>query len=316
VVRTEAGNFALPNAEVIESDNGVRHFTSQAGEVRLNVPADRQVNLRVRQIGFAFADFKVQPRAGDDTLTVHLKRIAFALPRVVTITRRECPTLASDVDALGYWALDALREGAERYVSFRTSFPFRVEFDRTSYFKPEGNEPQRGVRSAETTDGEKWGEAYKPGGVVTDRPMGFSILFLFLQHMAQPVFWEQHCVTNAAVEDGRSSRVVRLSFEPTKLVKESDWSGDVLIDSSTSVLRRIEFRLRVSPRDKVAPPRFEAYTTFRYPSPFIAIPDSTVSMWWRSPANKDGDWGLPDVTQALAVTKLTYRRAAPPKPER
>jgi hypothetical protein len=312
VVRAADGDVALPNAEVIDFDTNLRRFTNEAGLARVVIPGSGAQRLRVRQIGFAYLDTAVTA-SSPDTVTIHLRRVAFALPRVVTLARRDCPTIAPEAEGLAYWALEAIREGAERYISFRSAYPFRIDFERRSVFKPRpGREPGVTV-GREASDAKNWGETYKPGGVVSRTALGFSILNLFLQHLGDPVFWEVHCPQHAKVEGPADARVVRLSFEPSQSSRTSDWGGDVLIDSATSVLQRLEFRLRVVDGDQVAPPRLEGYTTFRYPSPFIAIADSTISMWWRTRLQGSEEWGRPDVAQSLSITRIRYLRATPPK---
>jgi hypothetical protein len=61
------------------------------------------------------------------------------------------------------------------------------------------------------------------------------------------------------------------------------------------------------------PRRLEGYTTFRSPSPFIVIPDSTVAMWWRrDPADSIDGWTGPDVAQVLQLLDVSYKKAKPP----
>jgi len=61
------------------------------------------------------------------------------------------------------------------------------------------------------------------------------------------------------------------------------------------------------------PRRLEGFTTFRSPSPFIVVPDSTVAMWWRREASTyTNGWKGPDVVQLLQLQSVTYRKATPP----
>jgi hypothetical protein len=107
-------------------------------------------------------------------------------------------------------------------------------------------------------------------------------------------------------------RVLRLVFTPAPNVKDVDWLGIAYLDSATSLLRRVEFQL-TGLRDDDVPRRLEGYTTFRSPSPFITMPDSTVAMWWRR--DTDGApsaWTGPDVVQLLRLVAVKYRKAEPP----
>jgi hypothetical protein len=74
----------------------------------------------------------------------------------------------------------------------------------------------------------------------------------------------------------------------------------------------VEFQLS-GLRDIDVPRRLEGYTTFRSPSPFIVIPDSTVAMWWRrEPTAYEPPWSGPDTVQLLELLGVTYRKGKPP----
>jgi hypothetical protein len=141
---------------------------------------------------------------------------------------------------------------------------------------------------------------------------GFSVPLLFLSSLADPVFWEHHCFAVRGIESQLGSRVLRLEFQPTLGVTDVDWMGTAYVDSATSALRRVEFQLS-GLRDTDVPRRLEGYTTFRSPSPFIVIPDSTVAMWWRrEPTAYEPPWSGPDTVQLLELLGVTYRKGKPP----
>jgi hypothetical protein len=106
--------------------------------------------------------------------------------------------------------------------------------------------------------------------------------------------------------------VLRLEFEPAMSVSSVDWMGSAFVDSATSVLQRVEFQLSgLQPNDVVR--RLEGYTTFRSPSPFIVVPDSTVAMWWRrSETQYEAPWNGPDTVQLLELLAVTYDKGKPP----
>lgn len=83
------------------------------------------------------------------------------------------------------------------------------------------------------------------------------------------------------------------------------------MDSSTSLLRRVEFHLRINQRD--GPRRFEGFTTFHSPSPLIAVPESTFAMWRRSEPADGVEWGLPHVVQLPHAKSIEFRKAKPPR---
>jgi hypothetical protein len=70
------------------------------------------------------------------------------------------------------------------------------------------------------------------------------------------------------------------------------------------VLTRVEFQL-TNLRDYTGPQRFEGYTVFTTPSPYIARPDSTVARWT---SRGSGGWSQ----QALVIRDVRYTKEQPP----
>ena len=205
-----------------------------------------------------------------------------------------------------------MQTSAERYETFRKAYPFRIKQKRrTVHFNANGT--VHDVREgAEDETSSEWGERYRPGHVIERRANGFSVPLLFLSALADPVFWEHHCFAVRGIESLHDARVLRLDFEPALRVSTVDWMGTAFVDSATSVLQRVEFQLAGLESNDV-PRRLEGYTTFRSPSPFIVIPDSTVAMWWRrDAADYEAPWNGPDTVQLLELLTVTYRKGAPP----
>jgi len=313
----DANRQPLPNAEVIDLGSGARRFTNAEGQARLPWPDAGRVQLRVRQLGFQFVDRELARSTADgmllDTVTFALTRVAYVLPHVTTQATSQCESSSDPATKeLAVAALSQLRMGAERYDAFRKAYPFKIRQQRrTIRFLPTGT--AREVReNEEEEDSDDWGEPYRPGKVIDRRSAGFSVPLLFLSALANPVFWQHHCFTVNGVHSLQDARVLRLEFTPPLGVTNVDWVGTAFVDSASSVLRRVEFQL-AGLRDDDVPRRLEGYTTFRSPSPFIVIPDSTVAMWWRRDPNaQPGSWTGPDVVQLLRLLDVTYRRAKPP----
>ena len=165
---------------------------------------------------------------------------------------------------------------------------------------------------------ESWDEKYETGAVIERTPLGFSVPILFVTALADARFWRAHCFAVRGIETVADGRAFWLGFFPTPNVRTVHWEGSALVDSATGLLRRVEFRL-TGLRDDDRPRRLEGFTTFRSPSPFVVVPDSTVAMWWRRGPDEDGEWRKPDVVQLIRVDTLKYRRATPPpssSPER
>ena len=301
----------LPNAEVFDFATGQHRFTDERGEARLTWPRDGELRLRVRELGFRFEDRTLRRAdSGGDTATFALKRVAYVLPSVVS-TAKGCVSETDSVSReLSIAALEELRQGAERYRRFEAAYPFDVKIERRSAPIGPAGTPTRVTSSMEEGDSKKWTDEYVPGEVVDHSRSQFSIPILFITSLANPVFWANHCFAARGVESLGSRRVVRLEFSPIPAVRGADWHGFAFLDSATSLLLRVDFQLaQLASGDQ--PRRFEAYTTFTEPSPFIVVPESTVAIWWRHDAGKDGRWGPPDVAQSLHLEKLTFTKAKP-----
>jgi hypothetical protein len=313
-VHEDATRRPLPNAEVVDLGSGMHRFTNEQGEARLVWPAGGTLRLRVRQLGFQMVERTVTRADGSptvDTITFVLKPIPFVLPSVVTTATDRCD---EDVDSLARRlslpALEHLRLGAERYEAFRRAYPFHVRQTRRTISIDSAGKPKHVRQVEERARSEDWGEPYRPGRIVHRTPLGFSVPILFLSALADPDFWERHCFVVRGVEGLHERRVLRLEFTPARGVHGAEWAGAAFTDSVTSILRRVEFTLAGLRKDD-SPTRLEGYTTFTSPSPFIAIPESTVAVWWRRPP-RDTAWGMPDVVQLLRVIELQYRKAKPP----
>lgn len=302
-VRAEPGAMPLQNAEVIIRRTGERRFTSTEGVVRLRLNVSTDHDLRVRQIGYSFRDVVV--RAGSTSLEVQLERIPFALPAMRTRASSACDGITPADGALEAWALEQLRESAERYATYTRAYPFDVTVLRHTVTSP--GTARAGPRMIrENTHSGAWGEKYRRGEVVLNTGLGFSVAILFVATLGDSTFWDYHCASSASVGGTEGARRVRLLFVPAGNVKTTDWEGEATIDSATSALERVDFRLRVT--DRFGPRRFEGYTTFREVAPFIRVPDTTTAAWWRSDPAQEGEWGLPSVVQRIHVEQLKFRR--------
>ena len=316
-VRESTSGRPLPNAEVIDLESNARRFTNADGEARLAWPAAGRLRLRVRQLGFQFVDrdlTRASERGAADSVTFALERVAYTLPDVAT-KEAGCSTDAdATTKALAVLALGQLSMGAERYEAFRRAYPFEIrQKRRTIRFNLNGTARQI-TENTEEAHSKDWGERYAPGKVVDRSSRGFSVPLLFIAALADPVFWRYHCFSVHGVETLGADRVLRLAFVPMPTVSEPDWMGTAFVDSATSMLRRVEFQI-AGLGDRDLPRRLEGYTTFRSPSPFIVIPDSTVAMWWRrDPTDSIDGWTGPDVAQVLQLLDVSYKKAKPPDP--
>ena len=162
----------------------------------------------------------------------------------------------------------------------------------------------------EKYDSDKFVSRYRPGDVIQQRFGEFIVPILNISTLADSVFWNHHCFVARGFESFGSDRVVRLEFQPTADVDGPDYSGAALLDSATSILRRVEFQLANPPR-RNGPTRLDGYTTFMSPSPFVVLPDTTGAEWWFNKPDND-EHSKPDFIQVLFMKELKYRKAVPP----
>ncbi|HEV7993834.1 MAG TPA: hypothetical protein VGP25_18545 [Gemmatimonadaceae bacterium] len=312
-----ASRRPLPNAEVASPSR--RRLTDAEGNARFPWPEAGAISVRVRQIGFRYVDRTLHrgtsTSATVDTVTIVLAPATFALPQVVTQADVRCSEkLDSAAFALSTSSMELLRFGAEQYNSFRAAYPFNVTLNRRTVRSPAFRGPRTEERS-ESAESETYGDPYLPGHALLKTPTGYYAPILFVSALADSAFWARHCFAAKGVESRDGRRVIRLDFSPARGVREVEWAGSAWLDSAASVLRRVDFRL-VNVRDPRAPRRFEGYTTFSMPSPYIAVPDSTVAWWWSLtyPTESD-DKFTADVLQFISTSQVKYRRELPPAPQ-
>ena len=297
----------LPNAEVTAL--GRKTLTGPKGQVRIVWPPEGVLFVRVRQLGFRYVQRTVQRGTSttEDTLTIAMQRGAIALPQMVAAAPARC----RDEDAnapptpLSQSAMELLRFGAEQYGTFRGRYPFALLLERhTDLFVRGSNIPRR-ENSEELTSSDEWGDRYAPGQVLQRTgAQSWFVPLLFVSALADSAFWARHCFVARGVEEHDGRRVIRLDFSPARDVKDAEWEGAAWIDSSASVLARVEFRL-TNLRERTGPSQFEGYTVFTTPSPYIARPDSTVARWTSA---SSGGWSQ----QSLVIRDVKYTKENPP----
>ena len=316
-VRDSLSGTPLPNAEVTAI--GRKTLTGPQGQVRIVWPPEGVITLRVRQLGFRYVERTVQrgtsPTATEDTLTIAMQRAAFALPQVVAVAQTRCRDEEANAPPtpLSASAMELLRFGAEQYGTFRARYPFALTVvRRTELYNPYRNPYQSDPKpdsTVELTDSNEWGDRYFPGRVLQRTgAKSWFVPVLFVSALADSAFWARHCFVARGVQEYGGRRVIRLDFSPAIDVNGAEWEGTALIDSAASVLARVEFRL-TNLRAYGGPRRFEGYTVFTTPSPYIARPDSTVARWISNgSATSATGWS----TQALVIRDVTYMKEAPP----
>jgi hypothetical protein len=310
-----ATRLPLPNAEVTAS--GRRGLTDASGELRILYPEDGELRVRVRQLGFGYVDRAFHrdqaSRAAEDTAVVALVRMGWALPQVVVRAERRCrePGDAARLP-LSQASMELLRFGAEQFENFRRAYPFDLTLER----RTTGTTPGRMLRpkiEVDTTPSNQWGDRYTPGKVVIESGRDeYFVPLLFVSALADSAFWDRHCFVAHGVESRDGRRLIRLDFSPTLDVRDPDWEGSAWIDSARSVLARVDFRL-TNLQHQIGPQQFDGYTVFSTPTPFIAMPDSTVARWLTGvPSGPYGEMRHSGGMQTLVIREVAYRGRKPP----
>jgi hypothetical protein len=304
--------YALTNADVTDLATGQHRFTNEYGQARLPWPSDGQLRLRVREVGYKPVTRTIKrDAASDEATTFAMSKVAYVISPVRATSH--CVTTDDSASlALSVSVLDQLKQGAEKYNEFRRLYPFTASVERRTALVPEKGPVRRILREKEEFKSDTWEERYKPGDIVEYSRDGFKAPILFLSTLGDSVFWENHCFIARGIETFRDLRAVRLEFSPIPSLRGPDWTGSAMLDSATSQLVRVEFRL-VNLNEGRGLRRLEGYQTFRSPSPFVMIPDTVAAIWWTrekwiDPRNPD----RPDVAQSLHIDSLQYRKAKPP----
>jgi hypothetical protein len=300
---------ALPNADVKDLIGGQRRVTDERGRAYLSWPGDGRMRLRVRQVGYTPQESIIDVRTTGSAARFAMQKLAYVVSGVQTKGRCTLPvdTTLLDVSVL---ALGQLQQAAQKYDDFRREYPFDAFVERRTVDVQRQEQVRRVLVARERYQSDNFDTEYRPGDVIKSRSGQFRVPLLLLSNLGDSVFWEHHCVAARGFHWYEGTRVVRLEFSATTDVRGPDYAGTATLDSATSMLLRVDFHLANTGR-RGQPTRFEGYTTFASPSPFVMMPDSTVAIWWlRNPETKD--WGDPDYAQSLHIDSLKYRRRAPP----
>ena len=300
--------YPLANADIIDLATGQHRFTDERGQAYLPWPANGQLRIRVREVGYEPRQRTLQ-RGESTSTTLEMTKVAYVLSTVRATSRCSTTQDTASLD-LSLAVLDQLRQGAEKYNEFRRLYPFELTVERRiAAVPPEGEEPKV-FANTEKYRSDKFEARYKPGDVIEYSRGTFHVPILFLSTVADSVFWDNHCFVASGSQNYGGSPVVRLDFSPRADIIEPEYEGSAYLDSATSYLRRIDFHL-TNLRDRRGPKRLEGYITFTSPSPYVVVPDTTVAIWWVRDV-KHGDWGKPDYLQRLHLEELKYRKDKPP----
>ena len=311
-----ATRLPLPNVEI--TAHARRGLTDGAGEMRILWPEDGELRARIRQLGFRYVDrvFRRDPAstAEVDTTVVALARVAWTLPQVAVRARRRCEEPGDPTRvALSEASMELLRFGAEQFENFRRAYPFDLTLERRTSSTAAGRWMQPKLE-VDSTDSREWGDRYTPGKVVVATGPGtYFVPLLFVASLADSAFWDNHCLVARGVESRQGRRLIRLDFSPALDIQDTEWEGSAWLDSARSVLTRVDFRL-TNLRRHEGPERFDGYTVFSTPTPYIAMPESTFVRWTLGlPPGSDGQRRSWVAMQTLVIREVRYRGERPPE---
>jgi hypothetical protein len=305
-----SARYPLANADVTDLGTGQHRLTDERGQVRFTWPNDGQMRLRVRQVGYQPLQRTLRLTDSSKTATTFaMNKLAYVISPVSATSH--CATTADSASLNASLSeLEQLRQAAEKYDQFRRLFPFEATVERRTAAVPTNGKVKRVTAVKERFRSDNWQAPYKPGDIIDYERGDFTVPLLFLSTLGDSVFWEHHCFIARGVESYQGSRVVRLEFSPSSDVTGPDYAGAALLDSATSSLLKVDFRL-ANLHQRYGPTRLEGYITFMSPSPFVMMPDTTAAIWWVR--NVSGsEWGYPDFAQRLELEGLKYRKDHPP----
>jgi hypothetical protein len=302
--------YPLANADVIDLATGQHRLTDESGQTRITWPSNGELRIRVRQVGYQPRQRTlIEANTPNAAATFAMSKVAYVISTVNALGHCSAAPDPRFVEQ-SVAVLDQLKQGAEKYDQFREHYPFEATVERrTAAVEPNGS-VNRIVSIKEKFRSENWEARYKPGDIIRYEGGSFRVPLLFLSTLADSVFWEHHCFVARGVESYQGARVVRLEFSPSTDVRGADYEGSALLDSATSYLLRIDFRL-ANLHEWHGPTKLDGFITFMSPSPFVMVPDTTGAIWWTRKADH-GNWGKPDYAQTLHLEKLDYRKGTPP----
>ncbi|MFN2637537.1 MAG: hypothetical protein ABR585_10955 [Gemmatimonadaceae bacterium] len=306
----ELSKRGLTNADVTDLATGQHRLTDERGEARLAWPDNGQLRLRVREIGYSPVERTLHQTARDDPSIFELKRVAYVITPVKATSH-----CASEADSasleLSVAVLEQLRQGAEKYDQFRKTYPFEATVERRSALIPSRGDVKRIVSRKEKYSSDNWEFGYRPGAIVEYEGGTPTVPILFLSTLGNSLFWDHHCFIVRGIESYGGRRVVRLEFSPSADTRGPDWKGTALMDSASSYLLRVDFEIANLDLHST-PSHMLGYTTFRSPSPFVVMPDTTVAIWWRQTDSRAPDLDRPDYAESLYIGELKYKKQTPP----
>lgn len=310
----DAGH-AVPYASVA-AQSGAQTTTRSDGTFRLPLdPTSTNVALLIRQIGFHAESLTVMIDASATAtpdITVKLSRNPIQLNTVAVTALRIC----SDSDLGDATALaklqpvfDALQENVARALSLLRAHPLRADMAITFYDSSEtGRGKDKKHRGKRTAEG-RW-LPYEPGRTIEESARGTLIVGVSLGFFVDSVFTARHCFRYGGEETLDGRQVLRIDFAPNALVTSADWTGSVVLDAQSYVVRATRSTLTYPP-DTRGERQYMDWSMF-YDEIFPGLTDqaSDRRVRWMADGLHVSDRGKISVIETRTI-KRNYVKGAP-----
>lgn len=247
-VRDSATGEPVGFALVVRTGTEDRVFATEAGRFSLPGFSGGHATIRVLQIGYRpltlvlQVDTKGTAAPGMPGLVIRLARQAVVLPEIL-VTGNVC----TGVDAIsgageGSSIIDEALKNAERLLALEKSYPSLGTFQRVTRILDDGL--PSGDRRVDTMRYDsRSSDGYRKGRVLERRSRQEEVNFFTASDIVRAEFRKHHCFWYAGRDSVEGFPGYRIDFAPNARVKEPDWAGSLVIDSSSMLLLRAEARL-------------------------------------------------------------------------
>ena len=143
--------------------------------------------------------------------------------------------------------VDQLFTNAVRLLAMEHEFPVHARFERLSAGLVALDSVQWFAWDTLTTRSNDIA-GYERGRVLRTGSRAV-IRYFTTSDIARPAFRDHHCLWVAGVEEVAGEPLIRIDFEPARMVRTADWAGSPFLDPVSGILRRSEARLVNLPRN-------------------------------------------------------------------
>ncbi len=281
VVRDSAHAVPLPFSVITVTSEKppTQRFTSDSGRFELSNVHSGSVSLRVRHLGFAPRDVRLNLRPGERrALVIDLVPVVLTLPVVAVHVSRSCtrpgvPGLADDSAFAAVF--EQLRQNADQFRLLASEYPFTSSLERTIVAElHDGSLETERLDTIVMRSDHFW--PYHAGQVITrstDVRSGSDYVMHIptLDVIADPLFLDAHCFTNGGRVDVDGLPRLRVDFQSAASITNADVDGSMYLDPVTFQIRRSVVRLSRRPRQLPQIDSLEVTTDFDEVYPSLSV---------------------------------------------